>query len=171
MLYLHCSGDIRLLQQSGDWGNRKPCVQGSLVMLSINVTDREDGTYPQFRQAKGSRRGSGQSRARCPSALQLTHFTPTFSKSGGVNSCLQPRVVCPISRVCQCFVHLLRAPTYRHSYGTWEPVGQMEILHLQGVQDFLQQKQANVREGVRAEALRCRRTRQHMCSSTCPADR
>ena len=52
-------------------------------------------TYPQFRHANLSTRGSGQSRARCPTALQLTHLTST--RSCRARSSLQLRAMWPIS--------------------------------------------------------------------------
>lgn len=59
--------------------------------------EKKKGTlsYPQLRHANGSRRGSGQSRARWPTALQFTHFTST--RSTGARSSLQLRAMCPIS--------------------------------------------------------------------------
>lgn len=64
-------------------------------------------TYPQLRQENLLRRGSVQSRARCPTASQLKHFTSTRSKVEARSS-LQPLAVCPISVICMSVSKLMR---------------------------------------------------------------
>ncbi|KAE8383513.1 hypothetical protein BDV26DRAFT_91870 [Aspergillus bertholletiae] len=55
------------------------CSEDLHVVSSAVIPSNRARSYPQLRQANLSRRGSVQSRARCPTALQLTHFTSTRS--------------------------------------------------------------------------------------------
>lgn len=91
----------------------------------------EEDTYPQLRQTYLSRRGSGQSRARCPTLSQLTHLTSTRSMTA--RSSLQPLTVWPIStdyfgQNWMLFPLTVSFSPYHRSCCTWESDGRMEDL-------------------------------------------
>ena len=117
-------------------------------------------SYPQLRQANWSRRGSGQSRARCPTALQLTHFTST--RSIRERSSLQLRAICPISFIFPFRVSLARlivplgagkeSFAYHHSSNISGSGGRKGDRHLRDGPGSPQRTEANVRAELHAAA-------------------